>query len=69
MALYKLDAELASAYAQGLITDPEDLQTYEKLLKDVEYRRRNNFAPELGSFQKVTKLGIYRRIYPKIKVR
>ena len=66
---YVLDSELASAYHQGLITDPEDLEAYEELMDDKSYRKEHKFKKPTKQFTNLTKLRLYRGIYDKIKDR
>ena len=66
---YKLQAELANAYAKGLITDPEDKKEYEEFLKDKQNRTDNDWKKDTSGITKSTLVAIYRRIYPKIKDR
>ena len=69
IARFKLDAELANAYAKGLITDPEDIKEYEKIMDDKEYRKTGGYNRDTSGITKNTLIAIYRRIYPKIKNR
>ena len=66
---YKLEAELANAYAKGLITDPEDKKEYEKIIEDKDYRKTGGYNRDTSGITKNTLIDIYRRIYPKIKDR
>ena len=57
IAMYKLVAELATAYKDGLITDPEDLEEYEKIMKDKKIQR----GGKLREIYKPVHMGHYGR--------
>ena len=69
IAKYKLLAELAHAYATGVLSDPEDAAEYKKYLENEKYISDNNFKKDTSTLTKNTLIGIYRRLYPRIQNR